>query len=184
MTLDAQDAAAAMSDIEAVRRAVRQSTFYRLASEIIILWGVVSAIGDLASHAWPRSAAMIWVGFDAAGILATCALGLNMRGRGYSFAFDWRMPAAFALFFGFGLLWSVGLGRFGPRELSAFWPTLFMFGYAIAGLWLGAAFVVLGVGVAALVTLGYFFAGPWFDLYLAVVDGCGLVAAGLWMRRA
>ncbi len=184
MIPDAQGASAQIADIEAVRRAVRQSNFYRLASVIVILWGGVTAVGNLASHAWPHSAGSIWICLDVIGVLATSALGLNIRGRGYPRAFDWRTPVAFALFFGFGFLWSMGLGRFGPRELSVFWPTPFMFGYAVAGLWLGAAFVVLGVGVAGLVTLGYFFGGPWLDIYLAPFNGGGLVAAGLWMRRA
>ena len=76
------------------------------------------------------------------------------------------------------------IGKFGPRELDAFWPTLFEFGYALAGLWFGRAFTIIGVSLAALILAGYFWAGPAFDLYLAAVNGGGLILCGLWMRRA
>ena len=82
------------------------------------------------------------------------------------------------------LLWSVVLGKFGPREMNAFWATLFMFGYAMAGLWFGRAFIALGLGITALTMAGYFWAGPLFEPYMAVVDGGGLVLCGLLMRRA
>jgi hypothetical protein len=88
------------------------------------------------------------------------------------------------MFFGFGLLWSRLLGKFGIRESEAFWPTLFMFGYAIAGLWLGPALVAIGLAITALTVAGYLWIDAWFDLYLALVAGGGLILCGLWMRRA
>lgn len=182
MRIEAAEATALIADIEAIRRAVRRSTSYRLASAVMILWGVVTAAGNLASHVFPVSAGKIWIGADLLGFLATCALAVKMRRDGYRS--DWRAPTALLLIFGFGLLWSVAIGRFGPRELAAFWPTLFMLAYSVIGLWLGAGFVALGLGITALVTLGYFLAGPWFGLYLALVNGGGLIACGLWMRRA
>ena len=96
----------------------------------------------------------------------------------------WRFLAAFALFVAFGLLWSVGFGRFGPRELDAFWPTLVLFGYALAGLWFGAAFAALGLTLSALVLAGYLWSGEGFNLWLAAVNGGGFILCGLWMRRA
>jgi hypothetical protein len=90
---------------------------------------------------------------------------------------------AVLLFFGFGCVFCQ-LGHFGWRELDTFWPIFFMLGYTLAGLWLGRAFVFLGIGVALLAYAGYVFVETWFNLYLAVVNGGGLILAGLWMRRA
>ena len=59
-----------------------------------------------------------------------------------------------------------------------------MFGYAVAGLWLGRAFVVIGLLITALTVVGYLWSGAWFDLYLALVAGGGLALCGLWMRWA
>jgi hypothetical protein len=92
--------------------------------------------------------------------------------------------AAFVLLVGFGFTWSTLLGRFGPHERDAFWPSLFLFGYALLGFWLGRTFTVIGVGLTVFIMIGYFWAGNAFDLYLAVVNGGGLVLCGLWMRRA
>jgi hypothetical protein len=65
-----------------------------------------------------------------------------------------------------------------------FWPTYFMMVYTIAGLWVGWAFVAIGLGITALTLIGYFFVGGWFDLWMAVINGGGLVLGGLWMRRS
>jgi hypothetical protein len=108
---------------------------------------------------------------------------LGVRSHRSGSDFDWRIVIAIFLFFGFGLV-CCRMGHFGPRESNAFWPMLFMFGYALAGLWLGRAFTGLGIGVALLTFAGYLLVETGFDLYLAVVDGGGMILAGLWMRRA
>ena len=66
----------------------------------------------------------------------------------------------------------------------AFWPTLFLFGYALAGLWFGAAFSAIGVGLTALILAGYACSGAAFPLWAAAVSGGGFILCGLWMRRA
>jgi hypothetical protein len=88
------------------------------------------------------------------------------------------------LFFAFGILWSIALGHFTPRQLGVFWPTYFMMIYTIVGLWVGAAFVAIGLGITTLTMIGYFFSGDVFDLWMAVVNGGGLILGGVWMRRS
>ena len=52
------------------------------------------------------------------------------------------------------------------------------------GLWFGRAFVAIGLGIIALTLIGYFFvAGGAFLLWMAAVNGGGLILGGLWMRR-
>ncbi|MGH6741575.1 MAG: hypothetical protein ACREDY_21545, partial [Bradyrhizobium sp.] len=98
--------------------------------------------------------------------------------------FDFRVLAAVLLFFAFGLLCSKVLGHFGARELGTFWPIYFMLFYCIAGLWFGRAFLAICVAITALTLIGYFFImGPTFLLWMAVVNGGGLIVSGLWMRR-
>ena len=183
MTIDRTEAAAALLDIEAIARRVKQSTFYRIASGSMIAWGVLVAIGHATTHFVPWRAPTVWIVCDSVGLVATAVMVFRAT-RGRAGGFDLRFPGAMLLFFGFGLLWSLVLGKFGGRELDAFWPSLFMFGYALAGLWLGRALVVIGLSIAALTVAGYLWIGPWFELWLALVDGGGLVLCGLWMRRA
>jgi len=181
MTIDRSEADAMLADIEAITRRVKQSSVYRTSSLVLILWGLVVAAGNVAGFFDGRWAGYSWVAVDLIGVIGTIAILGRAGGSG---AVSGRLIAGFALFFAFGFAWSQLLGRFGPRELDAFWPSLFLFGYALAGLWLGRAFTLLGVGLTALVLAGYFWAGEAFDLYLAAVNGGGLILSGLWMRRA
>jgi hypothetical protein len=184
MSIDAKEAASALSDIDAIVHRVRQSRIYRIASLMLILWGVLVFAGNIASFLLPRYAGYIWIAVNAVGIAATFAVSALSGRQLNTQGFDLRMVAAFALFFAFGILWSVVIGHFGPRQLGAFWPTYFMMVYTIAGLWAGAAFVAIGLGVTALTLITYFLAGDWFELWMAFVNGGGLLLGGLWMRRS
>lgn len=181
MRIDAKAAEASLADIDVIVARLKQSSVYRSASTIIIVWGALVACGYLACAFAPRQALPIWIVVNTLGMIATLAIGLRLRRSGAEF--EWRIVAAIVLFFAFGLI-CCRMGHFGPRELDAFWPILFMFGYALAGLWFGRAFIVLGAGIAALAFAGYLWVDRWFELYLAVVEGGGLMLAGLWMRRA
>ncbi len=183
MNIGPSEAAATLVDIESIARRVKQSSWYRSASTTIIAWGALVALGFSATHLAPGSAPVIWLTINAVGIVATVTLNARFA-RQREEACDARWLIAILLFFGFGLLWSRVLGRFGAREMDAFWPTLFMFGYAVAGLWLGRALVAIGLLITALTMAGYLWIDRWFDLYLALVDGGGLILCGLWMRRA
>ncbi len=182
MTMDAERAGAILAEVDSIVAKVRQSRLYRLAGALLVLWGAIVIAADLIGFVWPRWSVWTWA---AANALGAAASFLMLRaGADAPRRMPWRFLAAFVVFVAFGLLWSVGFGRFGPRELDAFWPTLFLFGYALAGLWFGAAFAALGLGLSALVLAGYLWSGAWFDLWLAAVNGGGFILCGLWMRRA
>lgn len=183
MIVDAPEAAAALSDIERIVQRVKQSAIYRTASAMLMIWGGIVACAYITAYLLPRRAGLIWIIFQLGGLVATGFLSTR-KPQEKHYGFDMRTAGALLLFFAFGLLWSVVLGKFGPREMNAFWATLFMFGYAMAGLWFGRAFIALGLGITVLTMAGYFWAGPLFEPYMAVVDGGGLVLCGLLMRRA
>jgi hypothetical protein len=179
--IDSKTAEASLADIETVVARLKQSSTYRRTGTIIVIWGVLTAAAYLICQWMPRQASVVWPIDYVLGLIATVVIG--WRQQRASANFDWRIVIALLLFVGFGFI-CCGLGHFGPRELNVFWPILFMFGYAVAGLWLGRAFVMLGIGVALLAFAGYLFVETWFQTYLAVVNGGGLILAGLWMRRA
>lgn len=180
MTIDPKEAAAALGDIDDIARRVRQSRVYQLASLMLVLWGAVVFAGYVATWLWPRWAIWFWGAVYVAGIAGSFAIGA--RSRPTTGARDLRGFLAFVLFVGFGVFVAV-LGDFGPRELGVFWPIYFMLVYVVVGLWLGAAFVAIGLGIIALTLIGYVFIGGWFELWMAAVNGGGLVLGGLWMRR-
>lgn len=184
MTLQSEEAATALDEIDAIGRKVRQSIFYQRASLSLLLWGPLVFIGYIVNFAAPRHASLVWMAIYAVGVAGSVAIGAFDRNERSRKSFDWRLFAAFVFFFGFGFLCTLALGHFTPRQLSAFWPIYFMLPFAIVGLWAARGFVVIGVGVAILTLVGFFFVADGFDLWMAFVNGGGLVLAGLWMRRA
>jgi hypothetical protein len=181
-SIDPREAASALSDINEIARRVRQSTIYILASLILIMWGALTFAGYLVTYLSPRSAGYGWAAVYVAGIAGTIAISASNRRRSGIRTFDYRMLAAFLLFVAFGMF-CCWLGHFGPRQLGTFWTINFMVVYTIAGLWVGRAFVAIGLGIIALTLVGYFLIGE-FDLWMAFVNGGGLMLGGLWMRRS
>jgi hypothetical protein len=182
-SIDPKEAALALSDIDSIARRVRQSTIYQLSSLLMVMWGVLVFAGNIGSFLWPRSAGYIWIGVDVAGIAGSFVISAFGHARTGVRSFDIRMFAAFLLFMAFGFLWTNGLAHFTVRQMGTFWAIYFMLVYTIAGLWVGQAFVVIGLGITALTLIGYFFVGDWFEPWMAVVNGGGLILGGLWMRR-
>lgn len=182
MTISREEAGAMLADVESVVARVKQSRLYRRAGAIFVLWGALFFARQALFVFAPGFAAHGWFFVDFVGVALTLAMlrdQFSQNGR-----LPWRLLAAFALFYGFGWIWSDLIGGFGGRQMAAFWPTLFQFGYAVAGLWFGAAFIVIGLGATILTVADYLWAGDGFFPLLAAVNGGALIAAGLWMRRA
>jgi hypothetical protein len=182
--IDSHQASTALADITDVARRVRQSRFYQHASSMLMLWGALTFVGYVVSFGLPSRAGYVWAAVFMAGIAGSMLFGVLSRKRAGVNTFDARATAAIVVFIAFGAIWSVGVGHFTPRQLGAFWPTYFMLPYIIVGLWLGSAFVAIGTAIIALTLIGYFFAGPWFELWMALVNGGGLLLGGFWMRRS
>jgi hypothetical protein len=183
-SIDSKDAASALNEINQIARRVRQSRIYNLTSLMLIMWGVLVFAGHIVAYVLPRSALLSWLAVAILGIAGSFAISASTRARTGVRTFDARFFTAFLLFLGFGYLWTLGVGQFTPRQLDTFWPMYFMLVYTIVGLWFGRAFVAIGLGVTALTLIGYFFIGDWFHLWMAVVNGGGLILGGLWMRRS
>ena len=183
--IDSQQASEALSDINEIVRRVRQSQIYDLASQIMIFWGALIIAGNIATFVGPRYGGYIWISINVLGVVGTAVLSMFGYRRTGVRAFDLRMLAAFLMFFAFGILCSSVLGHYGPREMGSFWPIYFMLFYSLAGMWVGYAFVVIGLSISALTLIGYFYIdGAAFLLWMAFVNGGGLILGGLWMRRS
>jgi hypothetical protein len=185
MTLDRDSAASSLAAIEQAERRTSQAIFYGLASAFLILWGVVTALGYVATQAYPRQAAWTWPVLTAIGYAVTLALVSRRRSilTPAQRLLGWRLILAQVALIGFGVLVAVVLGPFNGRQLDAFWPLVFMLGYVLAGIWVGRFFILCGVAVALLTLAGFWWSGTWFPLWMAVVDGGSLILGGLWLRR-
>jgi hypothetical protein len=181
--IDSKEAAAALSDINDMVARVRQSRIYDQASQIAIISGVLVFTGNIATFFGPGYAFFIWPAVNILNVVAVAAISLMQGPTAGVGTFDFRVLAAFLLFFAFGLLCSSVLGHFGPREMGTFWPIYFMLFYCIAGLWFGGAFLAIGLAITALTLVGYFFVtGAAFLIWMAIANGGGLIVSGLWMR--
>lgn len=180
--IDRHEASAALADIDDIAWRVRQSTIYRIASANLIMWGVLVFIGYLSTYFLPRRGYLIWAAVTIVGMAGWIALAAWQRRRAKVQSLNLRVLIAVLLFLAFGVF-TVVLGHFGARQISTFWPIYFMLVYAVVGLWTGLVFVVIGLSIAVLTLVGYFLVGDAFDLWMAFVDGGGLVLGGLWMRR-
>ena len=167
--IDPREAASALSDIDSIVRRVRQSRIYNLASLIMIMWGVLIFAGYLNAYLLPRSAGYGWLAVYVAGIVGSIVISTFQHAQSGVRTFDARMLVAFLLFVAFGSFCSGVLGHFTPRQMGTFWPIYFMLVYTIAGLWVGYAFVAIGLGITALTLIGYFFIRDAFDLWMAFV---------------
>jgi len=181
--IDSKEASQALSDIKEMVARVRQSRIYELASQFMVVAGVFVLAGNLLTYFVPAYALYIWPAVNVMTVVVSAVMSMfDFRRTGVR-TFDVRVLITFILFYPFGLLCSSVLGHYGPREMGTFWPIYFMLFYCIAGLWFGYGFIAVGTGIAALTLIGYFFiTGPLFLIWMAIVNGAGLVVSGLWMR--
>ena len=182
--IDSQQASQALGEIEEVVGRVRQSRIYNIASLIMIMWGVLVCAGNIATYLWPSYGNYVWIAVYVVGIMGSVAISARVHSRVGVRTFDLRLLTAFLLFVAFGFFCAILLGHFTPRQQGTFWPIYFMLFYSIAGLWFGHAFVAIGLGISALTLFGYFYIGAAFPLWMAFVNGGGLIVGGLWMRRS
>jgi hypothetical protein len=181
--IDSREAQAALADINDMVARVRQSRIYDIASQIMIVAGVMVLAGNIATYVTPRYAYYIWPSINVLNVVAAAVISVMSYRRTGVRAFDYRVLVAFLLFYGFGILCISVLGHFGWREMSVFWPTYFMLFYCLAGLWFGRAFLAIGLSITVLTLIGYFFiGGALFLLWMAAVNGGGLILSGFWMR--
>ncbi len=184
MTLDHESAASSLSAIEATERRTFAAVFYGIASPILILWGGLTAAGYVFTQFYPEHAALTWPVLQVAGLIAVLAI-LSRKGRALTpkqRALGWRLIAAQLALIVFALLMLTLVGPLKGRQLDAFWPLVFMLGYGLIGIWVGRFFILCAATVALLTMAGYFWSGPWFALWMAVVEGGALILGGLWLR--
>jgi hypothetical protein len=185
MTVDRDEAATSLAAIEQTEARTTQAIFYGLASAFLILWGMITVAGYVAEQVWPRQAGWVWPVLQAGGFGITAILVRSQRRvlTPPQQVLGWRLVWAQVALVGFAVLVIMVLGPFNARQLNAFWPLVFMLGYVLAGIWVGRFFVLCGVAIAVLTLAGFWWAGPWFPLCMAAVNGGTLIAGGLWLRR-
>ncbi|RZJ41308.1 MAG: hypothetical protein EON87_16400 [Brevundimonas sp.] len=188
MNITRDEAAAALSDIDATTGRLSQQRSYHISGPILMLWGVVwlvcySAMGLLPPEQWGWT----WLIGDALGIVGTimlsskaCAPWQGVAGRGMG----WR-----SLLAGLAIAAFIGatLSIFGVQDPNAFmtFPGIVCGAvYFIVGLLHRPRFLVIGTAVFVASLIGFFGFPDILPFWMAIVGGGGLLIGGLWMRSA
>src|SRR5258705_10760610 len=79
--IDRDQASSALADITEIARQVRQSRFYHHASSMLMLWGVLTVVGNVLSFVMPPRAGYVWVVVIIAGIAGSALIGALSRER-------------------------------------------------------------------------------------------------------
>ena len=186
MTAEQDEASALLASVAGTERRTREILVYARAGDYMILWGVLWVIGLAVSDRLGLYTRTLWLGLDAIGFAGTAYItwrAVSCREPGSDARIIvLRVLAASLTFMGFGTLW-VSLAHFGWREQAAFWPSFVTASLFVLGLWAGRAFSIVGALLFATTMAGYFWSGPWLDLWLAVTCGGALIAGGFWLRR-
>jgi hypothetical protein len=202
MNITQQEARQSLAQIEDALARTRNAIGQGASGGILILWGVIWALGfsaDQFAHNWAQN---LWPFLIATGAAGSWIFGARSR-PGIQSSIGARIGLFWLVLFAYAALWFLLLhsesrpGRPGfhfvalsgldsgpvQQQLGAFFATVPMFAYVVGGLWLGRFFIWLGAGVTVLTVAGYFFVPDWFNLWMAVTGGGSLIAAGLYIRR-
>jgi hypothetical protein len=172
-----------LSEIASVEQRTRETLVYANSSARVLMWGVLVAFGYVFGYFQPTHSGAAWIAIMICGFAGSFIIRYLRAGSERDTRLSRGLTYAQFVIVGYGAILIMLLWPVGTRQMAAFWPTLIMLGFVLAGLWLGRFFILCGLAVTALTVVGYFWSGDWFWPWMAVVNGGGLIAAGLWLRR-
>jgi hypothetical protein len=184
MSLSSKEAADSLSDVERAARRSAQAYGYSKASPHLILWGIIWVIGYVGTDLDTSHANVIWTALTISGCAISTYIGYRAGPANSSGQKNlWRMLGLVAIIFIFFSAIAVVFGHVSGAQMGVIAPLTVGAIYASIGLWLGARFVLTGLGVIALTLGGYFLLREHFLMWMALVGGGGLILAGFWLRK-
>lgn len=182
------EAREALELVEVTTRHMRRAVAHGGMPYFLLIWGVVWTLGFGSTHfLGPGSplAGTVWLVLDVLGIVASllvgCWIGTRVRSARYGpavglFWLAWMVYGALIIYFA---------QPENDAQFSLLISLFAMFGYVTTGIFYRSRFLS---GLGGLVTLfilgGYLLIPAYFDLWMAVLGGGSLIAAGLYMRYA
>lgn len=188
MTITRDDAAQALSEVEAARGRALRAGAYAQASPFFIIWGLVWLVADTVAQFEP-SFPYTWLIASALGAVAHLAVSFRQRSqpapaRAAARLAGWRNLGLGLLLVAFFVSLFLVIRATTLREIHSVYGLVFGFLYAAVGMWVGRRVLALGLALMILTLVGFFGVGAWYLLYMGVVTGGSLIVGGLWMRRA
>ena len=189
MTISRAEAAQALSDIDTTTGRSRTFGAYRVTGPILMLWGVIWALGYTGMGLWPIERwGVVWGVLDVVGVALTILLARRRSGTAAATAASsvaaWRgLATALVIMLFLGASFAI----FQPTDQNAYmtFPVVLAgFIYAGIGIQRMPRLIWIGAAMAGIALIGFYAFQPILPFWLAVVGGGGLLAGGLWLRSA
>jgi hypothetical protein len=174
------DAASALDAVDRTRRRAFELRGYAHAGDILIVWGLVWLVCNLATYFGGPEAGGAWpVGV----VIASVFSAVRGRGKGAR-APRWRAFASVGTIVVLVVLVSMFAELHSADQGNALISIFVAAMYVLQGIWIGPRFAWIGLALGCFVCAGWFLDRAHLDLWLGVGGGGALIVTGLWLRRA
>ncbi len=173
--IDRDEADVALRDIAGARARAGELRGYALSGGVLIAWGLVWLVCNLASQIDPVHGPASW----GMGVPIGIAASVLTPGRR-----DLRVFGVIAIAMAFVVGVIAITGAASPRSFGVLVVWLVAASYGVLGLWVGRRFLIVGAALAACALIGWFVVPDLLFLMLGLGGGGVLILSGLWMRRA
>ena len=184
MSVDREDAARALGEIDDARTRTLTLSRYRSSGPYFVVWGVVCLVANVITDLAPRYADRTWIGMSLLGIGACLVISRRQCAGRKNVGAGWRRWLTILVIAGFfAATWRV-LPPLGYRQVNAFISLVWAFVYMAVGVWVGWRIFGVGLITAALILFAYYAATEHYFLWMGLVWGGAMILSGLWLRRA
>lgn len=183
MHLSPQEAAAALTEVERARTAMRRAVGAHRGHFYLWIWGSTWIAMPLLAHWRGDDAARYFPWICLVGIVASVLVGVT-QARQIKGPVNGRFLGMLAALIGFAVIFPAVLhARFDVKSMYAYFALVAMQGYVIGGLWSDTYLLWVGLLVTVLLLVGIFAFPGLFWIWMAVFGGGTLVATGFYVRH-
>jgi hypothetical protein len=182
MNISPEDAARALTEIEASRAAMRSAIRSHRGHLYLWLWGFIWIAMSVLCWLDARRFQPVNLWICVAGVVGSFAIGI-LQGRQIRSPIDRRFVAVCAVLLLFGYaVWPVFFGGLASYKAAfGYGSLLWMQLYIVAGIWFDTYLLWVGLAVTALVLAGFLLL-PGFFWLLTLLCGALLVGSGSYVR--
>jgi hypothetical protein len=179
-----EDAAQALSEIEASRAAFRAAIRARNGHHQLWLWGGVWVVMGLTAQIWGNAAVRWFWLFCVPPWILSLWMGRAQKSV-LRAPIDRRFLGVLAALVGFGIFVWPSVLRLSLEDGKAMWAycaLICMQAYIVGGLWFDNCLLWVGLIATALILAGFLWFAPIFWIWAAVFGGGTLILSGFYIR--
>jgi hypothetical protein len=180
--ISAQDAAAALAQVDDARAAMRRAIRAHRGHYHLWIWGVAWVVMPLLARTYGDRAAPWFGGVCFVAGMISSLVGF-LQGRQVKQPVNQRFVIAIGALIAFAVIFMFVLQPQPTlKSIYAYTCLVVLQAYVIAGLWTDTYLLWLGIIVTVLVLVGYFLLPQLFWPWMAAFGGGSLIASGFYVR--